>query len=97
MALNSLALIKVVFAEELCNLAEANYADYENIYRIFVMDQNINERHLKVGKMKGYKGADGKCLPKDTNYLIRAGEGKSIMSLLETAEILNNLFLEARK
>ena len=96
LALNSLALIKVVFAEELSDLAKANYADYENIYRIFGLDQNVNERHLKVNE-GGYRGADGKCLPKDTEFLIKAGEGKSRMSLLETAEILNNLFLEARK
>ena len=96
LALNSLALIKVVFSEELCDLAKEYYADYGNIYKIFELDQNINERHLKVNE-GGYRGADGKCLPKDSDFLIRSGQGKSRMSLLETAKILNDIFLEARK
>ena len=96
LALNSLALIKVVFAEELYDLAEVLFADYNNIYKVFKLDQNINERHLIAGK-DGYRGADGKCLPKDSNFLVEAGKEKSRMSLLETAQILNNLFLEAKK
>jgi len=59
------------------------------------MDQNINERHLKT-KEGGYRGANGKCLPKDTDFLIKAGEKESRMSLLETAQILNNLFLKVK-
>jgi len=95
LALNSLALIKVVFAEELYDLSVALFADYENIYKIFEMDQNINERHLKTGE-GGYRGANGKCLPKDTDFLIKIGQKESRMSLLETAQILNKLFLEAK-
>ena len=94
-ALNSMALIKVVFAEELFDLAKSLGADYRNIYRIFKYDQNVNERHLKACD-RGYRGANGKCLPKDTEFLIRAGEGKSKMALLETAKILNDLFLKAK-
>lgn len=93
-ALNSLALIKVVFAEELFDLAESLGADYENIFKIFELDQNINKRHLTP--KKDYRGANGKCLPKDTEFLIKAGEGKSKMALLETAKILNDLFLKAK-
>lgn len=95
LALNSLALIKVVFAEELYDLTEAYKADYENIYKIFKMDQNVNQRHLIPGK-DNYRGANGKCLPKDTDFLIQAGEQKSRMALLETARILNNLFLKVK-
>ena len=94
-ALNSLALIKVVFAEELYDLAGSFGADYDAIYRIFKYDQNVNERHL-TPKKDNYRGANGKCLPKDTDFLIKAGEGKSRMSLLETARILNELFLKAK-
>jgi len=96
-ALNSLALTKVVFAEELYDLSKNIGADYENIYRIFKADQNINQRHLKAND-KGYRGADGKCLPKDTEFLIYTGrEGNSEMALLKTAEILNKLFLKIRE
>jgi len=95
-ALNSMAAIKVVFAEELYNLVEHFKADYNKIYRIFKADKNINERHLMPNK-DGYRGAGGKCLPKDMGFLIQSGkESNSRMSLLETAQILNNLFLKAR-
>ena len=97
LALNSLALIKVVFAEELYDLAKALFADYNNIYKIFQLDQNVNVRHLKVGEEKGYKGANGKCLPKDTEFLIHTGEDRSRMALLETAQALNKLYIEVRK
>ena len=96
LALNSLALIKVVFAEELYDLSKALYAEYENIYKIFKLDQNINERHLKAND-GGYRGADGKCLPKDTEFLISTGKDKSRMSLLETAAVLNDLYIEVKK
>ena len=95
-ALNSLALIKIVFAEELFDLSKALKADYKNIYRIFELDQNINERHLISGK-DDYRGANGKCLPKDADFLIKIGEEKSKMALLETARILNNLYLKVRE
>ena len=94
-ALNSLALIKVVFAEELFDLSKAMGAEYSKIYRIFELDQNINQRHL-IPISDGNRGADGKCLPKDTEFLIKAGDGKSKMALLETAKILNNLFLKVK-
>lgn len=96
LALNSLATIKVVFAEELFDLAETLKADYKNIYKIFELDQNINERHLMAGK-DGYRGADGKCLPKDSKFMAETGKiFNSRMSLLETAVILNELMLRVK-
>ena len=94
-ALNSLALIKVVFAEELFDLAKAMGAEYSKIYRIFELDQNVNQRHL-IPISDGDRGANGKCLPKDTDFLIRIGKTKSRMTLLETARILNNLYLKVK-
>lgn len=84
LALNSLALIKVVFAEELFDLAIELKAEYENIYKIFKLDQNINERHLIPNK-DGYRGAGGKCLPKDGEFLSLTGKKfKSEMTLIDT-------------
>lgn len=96
LALNSLALLKVVFAEELYDLCEKLFVDYQSIYKIFTADQNINERHLNANQ-DGYRGASGKCLPKDTEFLVKySKEKQSRMSLLETAEILNKLFLKVK-
>lgn len=96
LALNSLALLKVVFAEELYSLADGLKADYHNIYEVFKLDRNINARHLLAGK-DGYRGANGKCLPKDTSFLIHTGrENQNRISILETAEIINKFLLRMR-
>jgi len=97
LALNSLALIKIVFAEEINDLAILSNADYENIYRIFKLDQNINVRHLIPGK-DGYRGASGKCLTKDSEFLTWSGRrNNNILSLLETATMLNEIYLRVEK
>jgi len=97
LALNSLATIKVVFAEELNDLAQTLKADYNNIYKVFLTDQNINPRHLLAGK-DGYRGADGKCLPKDSNFLAETGKRfNSRMSLLETAVKINEILLRMKE
>ncbi len=97
LALNSLATIKVVFAEELFDLAQNLKADYNNIYKIFEADQNINPRHLIAGK-DGYRGADGKCLKKDSNFLVETSKKfNSRMSLLETAVKINEILLKMGK
>lgn len=96
LALNSLATVKVVFAEELFSLAEQLGADYQNIYKVFELDQNVNERHLLAGK-DGYRGADGKCLPKDSEFLSETGKiYNTRMSLLDTAISLNEMLLRFR-
>lgn len=93
LALNSLAVIKVVFAEELADLSNVLNCEYKNIYKIFSLDQNVNIRHLESYK-DGYKGADGKCLPKDSRFLVKTGElYNSRMSLLDTAIKLNEMML----
>jgi UDP-glucose 6-dehydrogenase len=85
LALNSLALIKVVFAEELYSFSKTLGADYNNIFNIFHLDSNINSRHL-LANNDGYRGAGGKCLPKDSQFLFKASkEINCRISTLETA------------
>ncbi len=93
LALNSLAVIKVVFAEEIYDLAEHFGADYNKIYRIFKADKNVNERHLMANK-DGYRGASGKCLPKDIGFLNYTGEkAYTNLLLVKLAEQLNIHYL----
>ncbi len=97
LALNSLALIKVVFAEELWDFSKALGADYDNVFRIFELDQNVNPRHLQANK-DGYRGADGKCLPKDSQFLFEASRAvDSRISILGVAIELNKHLLRMRK
>ena len=93
LALNSLFLIKVVFAEEIYDLTEHYRIDYKNIYRVFQLDRYTNPEHLVAGK-DGYRGASGKCLPKDSEFLGFSGrQNNNIMKLLETAIMMNSIYL----
>lgn len=94
LALNSLFVIKVVFAEEIYDLTEHYRIDYKNIYKVFQLDKYTNPEHLVAGK-DGYRGASGKCLPKDSEFLGFAGrENNNIMKLLETAIMVNKIYLK---
>lgn len=93
-ALNSLALVKVVFANELYDLATVLGADYGPILDVFHLDQNINARHLDPlhGKKRG---ARGKCLPINTEILVCAASQHGVeMGLTSTAAWLNDLIRE---
>lgn len=89
LVLNSLATIKVVFAEEMYDLSEALGADYNNVYKIIGADKNINKRHLMANK-NGYRGAGGKCLPKDIGFLCDVAKKKYMsIPLVSLAKELN--------
>lgn len=93
LVLNSLATIKVVFAEEMYDLSNALGADYNNIYKIIRADKNINERHLMANK-NGYRGAEGKCLPKDIGFLCDIAKKKYIsIPLVDLVKELNIHYL----
>ena len=97
LALNSLYTIKVVFAEELNTLAENYGADYNNIYKAFCLDRYTNEEHLIAGK-DGYRGAGGKCLPKDIGFLCYAGEkALTNLTLTNLARQLNTHYLRGKR
>jgi UDPglucose 6-dehydrogenase len=94
LAMNTLATIKIVYAEELNALAKVLGAEYSNIYHIFQFDMRAQGGHLQPG-LDGYRGADGKCLPKDSNFMVETGKKyNSRMSLTETAVKLNEMLLK---
>lgn len=96
LALNSLATIKVVFAEELADLSNVLNCEYKNVHKIFSLDQNVNIRHLTPSK-DGYRGAGEKCLPKDSEFMVETGKiYNSKMNLLETAVAINKFMLRLK-
>jgi len=94
--LNALGVIKVIFAEQMHDLAKHYGIDYMNIYKGFYLDKNTKGEHLVAGK-DGYRGADGKCLPKDIGFLCHAGRKNSInLPLVELAQQLNISYLKMK-
>ena len=71
-ALNSLYTVKVVFGNELYDICQKYGADYYRLFEAFKLDKWINPQHLDP-LFDGYRGAGGKCLPKDIKFLIKAG------------------------
>jgi len=97
LALNSLYTIKVVFSEELNSLVEHFGADYNNIYKAFCLDRYTNGEHLIAGK-DGYRGAGGKCLPKDIGFLCHTGEkALTDLPLVNLARQLNIHYLTKKE
>jgi UDPglucose 6-dehydrogenase len=93
-ALNSLAFLKVVYANELYDICDAYKVDYSKLLEVFKLDRNINDRHLRP-LMDGYRGAAGKCLRKDSAFFIDAGMKKSSTpNTLLTAQKINEIYLK---
>jgi len=75
-------------------LAKTIGAEYSNIYNILQFDMRTMGSHLIPG-LDGYRGAGGKCLHKDSEFLAETGRKyNSKMSLTETAVALNKLYLK---
>ena len=92
--LNSLYTVKVVFANELYDICKAYGADYYRLFEAFKLDKYINPMHLDP-LFDGYRGAGGKCLPKDIKFLIRAGVRRGYLpEMVELANEENESLLE---
>jgi UDPglucose 6-dehydrogenase len=88
-ATNAFLAVKVIFANELYDLAAAVGADYATVSDAFAADERIGGSHLDVLD-SGYRGYGGKCLPKDTMSLLDlAAELGVAMRLLEAAHQAN--------
>ena len=93
-ALNSLYVIKVVFGNELYDICQEYEADYYKLLQAFKLDKWINPQHLDP-LFDGYRGAGGKCLPKDIKFLIKAGVAKGYLpKMIELANEENEGLLE---
>lgn len=64
---NTFLATKVMFANEMFDLAEKVGADYEKVKQAVVADKRIGESHLKIGPNRGF---GGKCFPKDIVALL---------------------------
>lgn len=80
---------KVVFFNQMYDLAEKLGVDYEIIRECAANDPWIGGQHTVVWH-QGYRGYGGKCLPKDTRALISFSEGLGVgQELLKTIESIN--------
>ena len=71
MSTNAFLAMKVVFANQIFDLASALGVEYEQVKAGIAADLRIGGSHMEVFD-SGYRGYGGKCLPKDTCGLIEA-------------------------
>jgi len=92
-AINSFLATKVIFMNELYELAKANNIDYDAVALLFNEDVRTGRTHVKVpSPMDNTFGFGGMCFPKDTNALLKYAENANIeLSVLEAAVKKNTL------
>jgi UDPglucose 6-dehydrogenase len=91
-AINSFLATKVVFMNELYQLAEKAGLNYDIVTNLIKQDDRIGDSHMRVPGTDGSLGFGGYCFPKDTNALLKYAEQvKSPMNVLESAVKKNTL------
>ncbi|MEX1255179.1 MAG: hypothetical protein WEE64_12645 [Dehalococcoidia bacterium] len=86
---NAFLATKVVFANELFDLATALEVDYNTVRDAVSADPRIGSSHFDV-LGGGYRGYGGKCLPKDVRALLALADRLGVpLRLLLTADRVN--------
>ena len=69
---NSFYATKVAFCNEAYDICDALDVDWNTVRELWLLDPRLNEMHTAV--FKHSRGFGGKCLPKDTNALVKIAE-----------------------
>lgn len=95
--INSFLATKVVYMNEMAQLAEAHGYDWRKISALVNTDKRIGSSHLHVPGPDGHYGFGGMCFPKDTSSLLKIAAKFNIqLSVLKTA-IKKNVLLRLQK
>lgn len=89
MAINNFLAIKVIFANQIYDLAEKMKINYNEVREILENEPRLGKTHFQVF-YEGYRGFGGKCLPKEVSSLITLFKKLKLKpELLEIAEKIN--------
>lgn len=95
--INSFLASKVVFMNEMAELAATHGYNWNAIIPLLLTDKRLGESHLQVPGPDGFYGFGGACFPKDTNALVKYASKLGIqLSVLKSA-IKKNLFFRLQK
>lgn len=91
-AINCFLATKVVFMNELQQLAKTANVDYHKVAGMIATDRRIGTSHMKVPGPDGSFGFGGACFPKDTAALLKYAESLSVpLNVLDSAVKKNTL------
>jgi len=91
--INCFLSTKVIFMNELHNLAEKLGCDYKRISEMIKADKRIGNSHLQVPGPDGAFGFGGMCFPKDTSALLKYAEDARAEMMVLNAAVRKNTFL----
>jgi len=77
---NAFLAMKVVFANQFFDLAQAAGVDFTELRTLFLLDHRIGSSHTEVFAERGF---GGKCLPKDLHAIVAWARGRADASFLE--------------
>jgi nucleotide sugar dehydrogenase len=96
-SINSFLATKVVFMNELHQLAEVNNYDWRKIAGLITMDKRISNSHIQVPGPDGHYGFGGACFPKDTEAFIKYAEALNVNLNTLSAAVKKNTLLRLTK
>ena len=67
---NTFLATKVSFANEMFELCNKLNINYDNVYKLAILDKRLGFSHFKVPGPDGSRGFGGTCLPKDINAIL---------------------------
>ena len=76
--INSFLATKVIFMNEIKNLADKQGIDYTNVADIVRLDNRIGSTHLQVPGPDEQLGYGGACFPKDVSALLKYAESLDV-------------------
>ena len=92
-AINSFLATKVVFMNELYNVAKKSKLDYGKISAMIKADNRIGNSHLQVPGPDSAFGFGGACFPKDTAALLKYAESLGLNMNVVDAAVKKNTIL----
>lgn len=94
---NTYLATKVVFMNEMCELATAHGYNWNDIRMYLSEDNRIGLSHMQVPGPDGHYGFGGLCFPKDTNAWVKYAAKMGVqLSVLKSA-IKKNILLRLQK
>jgi len=93
---NAWFTVKVVFANQMYDLCQKLGIDYDLVRDGASADRRIGRTHLKIWH-NGFRGAGGKCLPKDLKALLKLAEELEVdMPLLKSTDLYNDKLIKSQ-
>jgi UDPglucose 6-dehydrogenase len=84
---NAFLATKVAFANQFYDLARAAGVDYEELRRLFLLDERVGASHTEVHAERGF---GGRCLPKDMKSIVAWARPHADPTLLENVLAYND-------